>query len=413
MGVAEGLPVGGRPRVGHGPGVLGADRPLLQRGGEGHDLADAAGLKDRLDAAGGAVRLGRGLEVGRVDRVGVGQHEHLAGGGLHDHRAPPVGALRLDDLVDGVLRDGLQVRVDGGAHRRSRYRLDLLLLAGGDDRPGLADLDAALAVGAREPLVLGQLEARGADEDAAVPLVGVPEHVARHVPRRIGAAGALVGLDAGNGQGLDLPPGVRGDGLGDDGVGLLPHHLGAELLGVDAEDVCHLPGGGRGAVADNDLRLLAGGRVDAVLDLLVLGDLELVDADVVRDGRGCQDRAVASQDVAPGGAVDPGDGALALGPGGELRARDHLEPGGASGQGGEPGQAHDLKGLTAAGVHGVPTWSPPWRRCRRTGSSWTGRRRRAQRPGPCPARPPATRARRARRPPGRPSGPSRCGRSGR
>ena len=351
VGIPEGLPVGGRPRVGNGPGVLGSDDALLQRGREGHDLADTAGFEDGLDAAGGPVLLGSGLDIGRVDRIRVGQHEQLAGGGLHDHHASPAGSLRLDGLVDGLLSNGLQVRADRGAHGGTRNRLRLLLLAGGDDRAGLADLDAALAIGAREGLVLGQLEARGADENAPIPLIGVAEHIARHRPRRIGAAGALVGFDAGDVQRLDLPPGVRRNGLGDDGVGLLPHHLGSEILGVHAQDLGHLLGRSGGTMTDDGFRLLARGRVDAVLGPLVLGDLDLVDADVVRDGRGRENRAIAPENVAARSAVDPGDGALGLGGGGELRARDHLEPRGAPSQGGESGEPHDLQGLSATGVH--------------------------------------------------------------
>ena len=189
-----------------------------------------------------------------------------------------------DRAVDGLLGDGLQIRIEGGAHRGTGPGRIVLLLARGDDDTAAPDLLTALAVDAGEDLVLGKLQPRGPDELTVVlALMGEAQDVAGHGPCRVGAPGALVGLDTGDVQGLDPAPCVGGDLLSDDLVGPLTHESGPELERVDVEDRGELGGDRRRTVADNDLLVDPCGLVEAHLGALVLSDDGLVDADIVAD----------------------------------------------------------------------------------------------------------------------------------
>ena len=351
VGVAEALTIRSGPGVGDRDLVLGGEDALVQGSSKGHHLAHTSWLEDGLDAAGVAVLLRRGTWVGGVHRARVRQDQELARGRLHDDDAAPVRALGLDDLVNRLLGHGLQVRVDCRAHCRAWHGGDLIMLTGGDDGAGLADLDAPAPVHPGQGLVLGQLQAGGADELTRLALVGVAHHVARDPAGRVAAPGALVWLDAGDLQRLDLAPGVRCDGLGDDDVGGLPHHLRPELLGVHPQDRRNLSGRRHRAIPDDGAHRAPGGRVLTVLLVLVLSNPDLVDSDVVGDRRGRQYRAVAPQDLAALGAVDPRDRPLGLGLVRQGRPLDDLEPGGPGGQHTEAGQTEELKCTTATGVH--------------------------------------------------------------
>ena len=149
----------------------------------------------------------------------------------------------------------------------------------------------------------------------------VAAHEADEVPGR-GAVGVdarrrPLGLDARHAEGVDGPPLLRGQALGEVDEGGVAHELGAELGLVPVEQRREHLGRPRGAGAHH----LPGVGVLA----LVVAHQPLVDADVEALDGGGEHLPVGVEDVPARGADEGGAGAVGLGLLGEVRALDGLD----------------------------------------------------------------------------------------
>ena len=328
---------------------LGGDRALLERGGEGEQLARRAGLEDVGDRAVAAVLLLGGAGIVRIVGGVLREREHLPGLGVVDHGAAAGRAPLLDRSGDDLLRFPLQVAVDRQDDVAAVLGGDRLLLAGGDDLSLGAALVGGLAGGAPQLVVEGELGASqggavGADEAQDVP---------GHGAGRVDAIGHGVRADARDPQGhrgvphlgLDVlaqvgEAGIAGEGLLGAGDGPAEHGSELRRRGLDPRD-------------------LGGLRV-----LEVLVHLHLVDPQVVALDRAGQHRPVAIGDLSAQRGDGAGDGALGDGVLGAGARVQSLHPDEASRQ--QQHAHHDQADDEAVALGGLPQPGPRDPRTHRT-----------------------------------------------